>query len=221
MMVLAAVILLLAFVALAGMVARVAQLASQTTAEKDKALLDEIGPLSQSLDASICQLKASTITTKTGITATWTSGSMALSNLNPDLTASDIGMTIKGAGIPTGTRIVAIPSPGDTATMSQAATQPGSGAEITLTPCLPQGASSFGHGPTTTPALEDAIIEMLQHIRAIEARHGFWMEWRVECQDLDAAKGRAVVSLSDGTTWVEFTSTVLFPRPSACTPVSG
>jgi hypothetical protein len=56
MMILAAVLLVIGLIALAGMVARVNQLGSQTAVEADKAILGEVGPLQDSLDASVCRI---------------------------------------------------------------------------------------------------------------------------------------------------------------------
>ena len=56
MMILAAVLLVIGLIALAGMVARVNQLGSQTSVEADKAILDEVPPVKDAIDASICRI---------------------------------------------------------------------------------------------------------------------------------------------------------------------
>ena len=53
MMLLAAVVLIIGFVALAGMVSRVSQLASQTTKEQDRPLLREIEPMLGAVNSAI------------------------------------------------------------------------------------------------------------------------------------------------------------------------
>jgi hypothetical protein len=53
MMILAAVVLLIGFLALAGMMARVSQVASQTAVDTDRPILRAIGPLSSDLDQAI------------------------------------------------------------------------------------------------------------------------------------------------------------------------
>jgi hypothetical protein len=53
MMILAAVVLLIGFLALAGMMARVSQVASQTAVDADRPILRAIGPLSSDLDQAI------------------------------------------------------------------------------------------------------------------------------------------------------------------------
>lgn len=56
MMMLAAVVLLVGFVALAGVVARVNQLASRTGTESGQSILDQAGPLARSIDSSVCRI---------------------------------------------------------------------------------------------------------------------------------------------------------------------
>lgn len=56
MMVLAAVLLVIGLIALAGMVARVNQLGSQTTVEADKVLLRDVSPVNEVIDSSICRI---------------------------------------------------------------------------------------------------------------------------------------------------------------------
>ncbi|MHB1261556.1 MAG: hypothetical protein ACYC2H_07550 [Thermoplasmatota archaeon] len=56
MMILAAVLLVIGLIALAGMVARVNQLGSQTTVEADKVLLRDVSPVNEVIDSSICRI---------------------------------------------------------------------------------------------------------------------------------------------------------------------
>ncbi|MFA5944909.1 MAG: hypothetical protein WC876_10640 [Candidatus Thermoplasmatota archaeon] len=56
MMILAAVLLVIGLIALAGMVARVNQLGSQTSVEADKAILNEVTPLQDSIDEVLCRI---------------------------------------------------------------------------------------------------------------------------------------------------------------------
>lgn len=210
MMILSAVILVLAFIALAGMVARVSQLASQTTSENDRVILSDVAPLATALDASICRLKDSTTASRTVASVTVTSGSTAVSQpaATANFATADVGMAVTGTGIPGGTRIVSVS--GDTATLSQAATASGS-VSLTFGACLPSGATTdLNLGSATTPRLEDAVREVLGHMEAIEAQHGYWMESSVACWTGLAGMGRATVAISDGSVWVEFRSTVPF-----------
>lgn len=69
MMILSAVILLIGFVALAGMMGRVNQLGTQTSTENDQTLLKEVGPMADSLETAISALRGSRT-----VTACWHSG---------------------------------------------------------------------------------------------------------------------------------------------------
>lgn len=60
MMMLSAILLLIGFVALAGMMARVNQLATQTTSESTRLILGEVGPVRRSLDDAVLRLRAPT-----------------------------------------------------------------------------------------------------------------------------------------------------------------
>lgn len=212
MMILSAVILLLAFIALAGMVARVSQLAARTTAESDRVILSDVAPLADAIDESICRLKSSATTTLQATGTDWTSGATTITGVTGvSLASTHVGMFVVGNGLPSGTRILAVLS-ASSATISQATTAVGNNVPISLTPCLAQGTtSSFSLGPATTPRLQDAVDEMLAHLAALEAQHGFLVEWSFECRVAgDASTGRAVVSLTDGSVWLQFRSTVPF-----------
>jgi hypothetical protein len=73
MMLLAAIVLLLGFIALAGMVSRVSLLAQQAGREQERPLLREVGPLKTGLDAMMTTLR----TNYTTATPPITSGSAA------------------------------------------------------------------------------------------------------------------------------------------------
>lgn len=214
MMILSAVVLVLAFIALAGMVARVSQLASQTTAESDRVILSDVAPLAAALDASICRLKDSTLTSRTVASVTYSTAGGVTTLRQPsgtaDFAARDVGMEVSGTGIPAGTRILSVS--GDDAVISQAAT--GASGTVTFASCLETGTTTdLNLGAATTPRLEDAVREVLGHMEALEAQHGFWMTWSVDCWSGTpdpAGMGRATVAISDGTAWVRFRSTVPF-----------
>lgn len=70
MMILAAVLLVIGLIALAGMVARVNQLGSQTTVESNKAILGEVSPLAAALDVAVADLAASPFALTTATTPT-------------------------------------------------------------------------------------------------------------------------------------------------------
>lgn len=56
MMMLAAVVLVVGFIALAGMIARVGELGTQTGREQQRALLLEVGPMKEGLDDAMARL---------------------------------------------------------------------------------------------------------------------------------------------------------------------
>lgn len=60
MMLLAAVVLILAFLALSAMVSRVSQLASVTSQEQDRPILLEVGTLRDAVDELLTELQAAT-----------------------------------------------------------------------------------------------------------------------------------------------------------------
>jgi hypothetical protein len=221
MMILSAVILILAFIALAGMVARVQQLAGRTTSESDLVILSDVAPLSASIDSAICRLKDSTLATRGPIASVTVTGAAMTTITQPatnaDFSSQDIGMGVTGSGITLGTRIVAVS--GDTATISQ----PGTTTPTTLTfvSCLPFGDSTetadLDLSATSSPTLEQAIGEMMETLAAIETQHGFWLDWSMCYEAGFPARGHVVVSLTDGSVWFEFRSTVVFPTVASTT----
>jgi hypothetical protein len=205
-MMLSAIVLLVGFIALAGMVARVNQVAQQTTAEGRQAILDEAGPLQDAIDTSLGSLAKRTATATIGpspFTAlTVTSPTQFFSN-------ADVGLEVSGGTIPAGAKIATVISP-TSATFSPAATAAGS---VTIT----LKRTGFALDTTTTPTMEAAAINALQHLKRLEAGRGLFMDWRIDCGAGGAVTNSQVVAhLSDGNVWVEVRSSVLFTRSTAC-----
>jgi hypothetical protein len=219
MMILSAVILLIGFIALSGMVSRVSQLGSQTAIENEQTILDELGPLADTLDNAICRLKSSTIS-RAPVTATIPVNTATLSaSGSPAFVSADIGMTVSGTGLPAGTRIIAVPT-ASTLTLSNVATTAGSGS-YSFTACLlPGTASTFGRSDTSSPTMDIALAGVLEEVQALEATHGLFMDWSIGCVGADVTKGQVTAHLWDGTVWLEVKSSVMFGR-AACTTVAG
>jgi Tfp pilus assembly protein PilV len=122
MMILSAVILLIGFVALAGMMGRVNQLGSQTSTENEQALLKEVGPMADTLENAISGLLGSRT-----VSACWHAGSLTVyaagsaSSFFPE----DIDRHVTGANLATSTTVATYES----------------ASRITLT-TLPTGAAS-------------------------------------------------------------------------------
>src|SRR5687768_18565674 len=83
MMVLAAVLLVIGLIALAGMVARVNQLGSQTAVESNQAILGELAPLSDAIDTSV-----TTLQTSRTVEASYVLGSTAITPSPPTATTT-------------------------------------------------------------------------------------------------------------------------------------
>lgn len=101
MMILAAVLLVIGLIALAGMVARVNQLGTQTGVEADKAILDEVTPIQDALDGGIADLRGGR-TINTGVR---TSGSSVIESTVAAFVPQDVGRHITGTGIQPGAMI--------------------------------------------------------------------------------------------------------------------
>jgi regulator of extracellular matrix RemA (YlzA/DUF370 family) len=209
MMMLSAVVLLVGFLALAGMVSRVNQLGTQTGTESRQAVLDESGPLKRSIDNGLARLANRTLTT----CCTWTAAGVITAS-SDIFSAADIGLTAKGGNIASGSKITAVASP-RTATVTPVP----AGAQASAT-TLNLWRPGFALKATTSPTAETAAIQMLEQLQLVEAGHGLWMDWQVTCVGADPTKGQAIVALSDATVWIELRSTVTFPR-SDCTLVTG
>lgn len=238
MMILSAVILLIGFIALAGMVSRVSQLGSQTTIESEQAILGEVGPLADSMNMAICRLKESTDSRTLIGNAVTDDGSPVvtfLTNPNPAFSAADIGMVVSGTGILPSSRIVAVTATSITLTEAATADSPPAGTQIRFISCLPPGATTtFDLGLATSPTLDEAVTNVLEHLQALEASHGLFMDWTIGCFDLDGdnndpvtnpdpddiAAGQVTAHLWDGTVWLEVKSSVMFQR-STCTSITG
>ena len=217
MMVLAAVLLVIGLIALAGMVSRVNQLGSQTGVESDKAILDEVVPLQDAIDKAISTLQrrtfTGTIAATTPTTVTSTTSIFADSDVGLNVTITTAGST---TALPAGTKIASVTSP-TVATLTAAASP------------LPQTGKAFaifkpGFGLTATTyvRVEDAIVNSMEHLQRIQASHGFWMDYEIRCSTAgNLATGQVVAHLSDGTVWVEVRSEVAFPRSTSCASVTG
>ena len=216
MMILAAVLLVIGLIALAGMVARVNQLGSQTAIESNQAILGELAPLSDAIDAGVAGLK-----TFSPVTATWSPGTTIEDS---EFTAADVGKAITGPGIPAGTRIIGFTAaspptnPDPSVTLSAATTAAGTNQEVRV--------GAFALWASSNPTIQEGIVAMLEHMQRIEASHGFVMDYEISCETTagvpDPAKGLAIVHLSDGTVWAEIrtSSTNVFQRDPAAAPAA-
>lgn len=117
MMILSAVLLVIGFIALTGMVARVNQLGTETTTESERAILSEVGPLVDAIDGGIADLRGAR---DVSITAKDTTVmKITVSSATP-LVQQDVGRHIASATancVPTGSTITAVLSD-TTATVS-------------------------------------------------------------------------------------------------------
>jgi Tfp pilus assembly protein PilV len=208
MMMLSAVVLLVGFLALAGMVSRVNQLGTQTGTESRQAVLDESVPLKRSVDNGLARLANRTFTT----CCTWTATGVVTAS-SDIFSAADIGLTAKGGNLAAGTQIASVAS-ARTATVTPVPAAQATAATLNL------WRPGFALKATTSPTAETAATQLLEQMQLVEAGHGLWMDWQITCVGADPAKGQAIVALSDATVWIELRSTVTFPR-SACTTVTG
>lgn len=207
MMILSAVILLVSFIALAAMVARVNQLGTQTASDSEKAILDEVGPLSDIIDAGLLRLQGGGTRS---VTATVTSGAKTLTTATSQFTANDVGATVSGGtGIPANTVIASYTSP-TSVLLNNAAT-------ATSTASRTVAASGFG---LSGQALENSVLAMLEQLQRLTSTRGLLLDYAIQCGGTTAAPttagSQAVVNLSDGEVHVQITSTVTFTRTSAC-----
>lgn len=218
MMILAAVLLVIGLIALAGMVARVNQLGSQTAVEADKPILGEVGPLSDALETGLFVLADARPVT--GITTAVASTSLTFDSGDPIL-ADEVGSAIQGTGIQPGTTIVAVS--GTTATLSAPATVAVSG------PTAEVQVGFFALSASTTPTLEQAVAAYLEQVQRIETARGYVMDYELTCVGVtdkttgaggNAAQGYVVAHLSDGTVWLEIRTFTTFVR-STCASAYG
>lgn len=211
MMMLSAVVLLVGFLALTGMVARVNQLSTQTGTETRQPVLDEAGPLKRSIDSGLARLSNRTATN----CCYWAAGT-TIQSTSDLFSAADIGLRVSGVDIPANARITGVAS-ARAATLSTALTVANPvGSPNTVNLWSP----GFALKTTTAPTAQAAVISMLEQLQLVEAKHGFWMDWRLDCVGADPNRGQAIASLSDATVWVEVRSTVTFPRAD-CTVLTG
>lgn len=207
-MMLSAIVLLVGFLALAGMVARVNQLGTQTGTEARHAVLDEAGPLKRSIDNGLARLANRTLSS----CCTWAAG-LTLTSSTDVFSASDVGLRVTGGNIPAGSKITAVAN-ARSASVSQALAAQGSATTINI------WRPGFALTTATRPTAEAAAVSMLEQIQLSEAGHGLWMDWQIGCVGNDPAKGQVIADLSDATVWVEMPSTVTFARAD-CTVVRG
>src|SRR5688572_20904166 len=120
MMVLAAVLLVIGLIALAGMVSRVNQLGSQTGVESDKAILEEVVPLQDAIDTTLSTLQRRTFT-GTITAATSTTPAKVTSTSGAIFADSDVGLNITGTGVSSGTQLGSVTS-STVATLTRTAT---------------------------------------------------------------------------------------------------
>ena len=207
MMILAAVLLVIGLIALAGMVARVNQLGSQTAVESDKAILDEVTPLQNTLDTSVSRLVKRTFSATTAVTGNLITATSAT------FSQSDIGLNVTGPGLPTNTHILSVTS--STVAVLNRTPAPAQSTAATFT-LYKWG---FSLTATTYVKAQDAIVGMLEQLQRVQASHGFWMDYELSCGTTsgssDPAKGQVIARLSDGTVWVEVRSALYFPRSDA------
>lgn len=209
MMMLSAVVLLVGFLALAGMVSRVNQLGTQTGTESRQAVLDESGPLGRAIDASIARLANRTATA----CCTWPSGGPITAS-SAMFSAADIGLSVNGTGIPAGAKITSV-----TSSTKAVVTPVPTVARATAT-TLNIWRPGFALKTTTTPTVETAVVSALEQMQLMEAGRGLWMDWELTCVGGDASKGQVVASLSDATVWFQVKSLATFPRAD-CSSVKG
>lgn len=147
MMILAAVLLVIGLIALAGMVARVNQLGTQTGVEADKAILDEVTPIQDALDAGIADLRGG----RTITTGKTTSGSTVVESTVAAFVPQDVGRHITGTGIPTMATITGYTS-ATSITISAAATSTAaSGATLNI------GLLTTGKTTTASAVVESTV----------------------------------------------------------------
>lgn len=211
MMMLSAVVLLVGFLALTGMVARVNQLGTQTGTEARQAVLDEAGPMQRSMDNALARLSNRTFTT----CCTWTGGTLTSSTAI--FTAADVGLTVKGGSgggtLPRGTVITAITS-STVAKINATATTQASAATLNV------WRPGFALKSTTTPTAETAAVEMLEQLQTVEAGHAMWMDWQLSCASAAATTAKAIATLSDGIVWLQVQSAVSIPVASCADSAS-
>jgi hypothetical protein len=208
MMVLAAVLLVIGLIALAGMVARVNQLGSQTAVESNQAILGELPPLADAIESGVIDLQSGRT-----VTVTYVAGQASL--VDTEFTAGDIGQTITGPGIPPGTSITGVGDVPVTATLS--ATTTGGGTSVRV--------GTFALWASSAPTLQEGIIAMMEHLQELEAGHGLLLDYEISCNGVtdktlgtggNPAQGIVIAHLSDGTVWTEIktTSAAYFTRTS-------
>lgn len=200
MMILSAIVLLVGFIALAGLVSRVNQLAAQTATESRQAILDQVAPLAEAIDSGIAELNGTSFLGNT------TAGRTYVTTPANAFTAGDVGRRLRGEGIPAEARIVAVNSPRNV-TLGVAATATG---QSTLT-------LGFGLSGTSTPlTLQEGVAAHLEQLQRVMARHGLALDWRIACSA--PTQGQVLAHLSDGHVWLEVGSARRF---SCSGPQSG
>lgn len=210
MMMLSAVLLLIGFVALAGMVARVNQLGTQTTTESRKAALADSGALQDALDGGLSTLA------KRAATATWTAAAanvastVTVSSPTTFFAAVDVGRTVTGTGLPADTTLVSVVSATSATIRSPTAAIPvqSTGTALTLKK------AGFALDSTTTPTLDAAVVAFLEQLQKVEAEHGLLLGYDVTSTSCSASQ--VILRLSDSDIKVEVRSSVLIPRAAGC-----
>jgi len=233
MMILSAVVLLVGFVALAGMVARVNQLGTQTTTESRKSVLTESTSLQDGLDLMLSSTarRVATVTvavTSGVVTATVTSpanppGFFSVADVGmPIAECTSVAMTTCGgqSHVPAGTTITGVASP-TSATLSGGTAGAGVIVKVSRT--------GFALDGTTSPRVSGIVAAALEQMQRAEAEKGFLMGYDLMAGYYnpstgafvaDCSNAQVVLRLADGDVKVEMRSTVFISRAAGCADVS-
>jgi hypothetical protein len=213
MMILAAVLLVIGLIALAGMVARVNQLGTQTGVEADKAILDEVTPIQDALDAGIGDLRGGR-----SFTACWglTTATTQVTTTTAQFSQQDEGRHVTGTNIPAQTYILDYRSP-TLVILSAATTSPGA-----------QGSCSSGYGEGTLAVDQFTGIATASAIgctvctSTVTASSGFFLTSPSLLESPDIGKRVTGAGLPEGATVSAVTSSTVATLncPTACTAVA-
>lgn len=224
MMILAAVLLVIGLIALAGMVARVNQLGSQTAVESNQPILGELPPLADAIEDGVAEL----LDGRTVASVTGTAGNPTLTGPSvaggAGFRSTDVGQAVTGPGIPLAARVLTYAELGGFTTVTLSAAPPGAVSGNVVV-------GRFALSTSTTPTLEDGIVAMLEQLQRVEAGHGFIMDYELTCTGVtnrltgaggNTAQGIVIAHLSDGTVWAEVqTSAASYFARTSCASVYG
>jgi hypothetical protein len=211
-MVLAAVLLVIGLIALAGMVSRVNQLGSQTAVEADKAVIDEVLPLQHSLDLTVSTLASRNVTLVSSVTAPL--GVTTIRAASGTFADTDVGLRISGTGITVATKIASVTS-SEYAVLNRSATMTVGQTYVIYKP-------GFALRQTTVPTLDGALVSALEQLQSLQAAHGYWLDYTLTCTTpANTNTGLVLLRITDGSVWVELRSSAPFARPAGCPTVTG